>query len=343
MPKRATIADLARAAGLSVATVDRVLKGRAALREATAQRVAEAAEAIGFHAAGLLKQRAAEAPVRTFGFLLQKRDNPCYQALGSELVAAVRAAPAVRGKALVYFTDALLPCAMAKRIREVRRSADALAVVAVDHPHVNEAIAEVSGRGVPIFTRLSDVTAPARAGYIGVDSRKRGRTAGWAIARLAERPGPVGVMVGTHRYLSQELAEMSFRSYLRETAPEFTVLETGVDLENDRIAYEATLHLLARRDDLRGIYLAGGGMQGMIDALRDEAAGRGLVVVCNELLPGTRAALLDGIVDLVLSTPLAALAARTVEAMARASAGGAPDGILQVQLPAELYVSENLD
>jgi len=342
MTKRPTIADLARTSGLSVATVDRVLNGRSPVREATAARIAEAAEAIGYHAAKLLKQRVTEGPTRTFGFLLQKRQDAFYQALAAELAAATRATTAVRGKPLVAFIDELVPAAIAGKLREISRGADALAVVAVDHPHVTEAIGELAAAGVPTFTLLTDLTAPARAGYIGLDSRKVGRTAGWTISRLAREPGPVGVLVGTHRYLGQELAEISFRSYFREHAPGFRLLETVVDLEDDRIAYEATLDLLARTRSLQGIYLAGGGMKGMIEALRDERVGDRVVVVCNELLPVTRAALIDGVIDLVLSTPLAALAARAVEAMARAAGTGHVDGMSQIHLSAELYISENL-
>lgn len=342
MTKRPTIADLARVSGLSVATVDRVLNGRAPVREATAARIAAAADDIGYHAAGLLKQRATEVPARSFGFLLQKRHDAFYQALAAELAAATRAAPFVRGRPLVAFIDELVPAAIARRLREVGREADALAVVAVDHPHVTEAIDELAERGVPTFALLTDLTAPSRAGYVGLDSRKVGRTAAWAISRLAREPGPVGVLVGTHRYLGQELAEISFRSYFREHAPGFRLLETVVDLEDDRIAYEATLDLLGRNRSLQGIYLAGGGMKGMIEALRDERVGDRVVAVCNELLPVTRAALLDGVVDLVLSTPLATLAARAVEAMARSAGATRIGGMTEIRLAADLCISENI-
>jgi LacI family transcriptional regulator len=342
MPKRATIVDLAKAAGVSVATVDRVLNQRLPVSEASARRVAEAADAINYHAAGLLKQRLADAPQRTFAFLLQKKNTEFYQVLAGELVAAAKAARFVRAKPQIVFIDELIPSVIAARIRESGRAADALAVVAVDHPHVNEAIEELAGLGKPVFTLLSDLSAASRAGYIGVDGRKSGRTAAWAISRLAKRPGKVAVLVGSHRYLGQELAEMSFRSYFREHAPAFQVLETVVNLEDHRIAYEATLDLLAKNGGLAGIYLAGGGMKGMINALRDENAGGKLIAVCNELLPFTKAALIDGVIDLVLATPLAALAARAVEAMAKATSGEAWPGMTQVHLPAELSISENI-
>jgi LacI family transcriptional regulator len=341
MGKRATIADLAQASGLSVATVDRVLNRRLPVREETALRVVAAAEAIGYHAAGLLKQRLVDVPQRSFGFILQKRNDDFYQALAAELIAATKAATLIRGKPIVVFVDELVPSVIAAKVREVGRAADALAVVAVDHPHVNEAIEETAASGVPIFTLLTDVSAPSRAGHIGIDSRKAGRVAGWTIARLAKRPGKVGVLVGTHRYLGQEMAEMSFRSYFREHAPNFQLLETLVNLEDDRIAYEAIVHLVKNNDSLVGLYAAGGGIKGMIQALRDEHAGDRLIAVCNELLASTRAALIDGIVDLVLATPLPLLAARAVEAMSQATDGSTPSG-KHAPLPVDLYISENL-
>src|SRR5688572_25154945 len=226
MNRRPTIIDLAERAGVSVATVDRVLNKRHPVRAGTARRVLEAAEALGYHATGLLRHRVGDqAPHRTLGFLLQKRDDYFYQALGAELVAATRAATAIQGRAVLEFVDELVPSLIARSLRELGAKAEALAIVAVDHPHVAEAITEMHGKGVPVFTLLTDLTAPARAGYLGIDCRKAGRTAAWAISRTAKRVGKVGILVGTHRYLGQELAEISFRSYFREHAPDFRLLE----------------------------------------------------------------------------------------------------------------------
>ena len=342
MAKRPTIADIAREAGVSIATVDRVLNRRLPVREATALRVVSSAEAIGFHAAGLLKQRIAEMPARTFGFILQKRNDEFYQALARELGNATRSARFIRGKPIIEFIDDLAPGTIAERLREVGKRAHAVAIVAVDHPYVTSAIDELSTAGVPTFTLLTDLTAPSRAGYIGLDSRKCGRTAAWTISRLARAPGKVAVLVGTHRYLGQETAEISFRTYFREHAAGFQLLETIVDQEEDRLAYASIRELLSAHPDLVGIYLAGGGMKGMIAALRERPESEHVVAVCNELLPDMRAALIDGVIDLVLGTPLPLLAARTVEVMARAAGKGLAEGLQQIQLQPEVFISENI-
>ena len=342
MAKRPTISDLARASGVSVATVDRVLNRRLPVREDTALRVVAAAEEIGYHATGLLKQRLVEIPQRTFGFLLQKRNDEFYKYLAAELTSATRAAANIRGRAVVEFMDEIVPSMIAARINEVGMRVDALAVVAVDHPIVNEAIANVVARGKPVFTLLSDVTAPGRSGYLAIDSRKAGRTAAWAISRLAKAPGKIGILLGSHRYLSQELSEISFRSYMREHAAQFQLLEPLINLDDQRIAYEAVSDMIASNPELAGIYVAGGGTEGVIRVLRDEQAGQRIVTVCNELMPATRAALIDGTIDMVLATPVVRLAARAVDGMARACNGESHEGVTQTLFPAEIYISENI-
>ena len=341
MGKRATITDLAREAGVSVATVDRVLNRRLPVREDTALRVVAAAESIGYHATGLLKQRLTEVKPCTLGFLLQKRDD-FYRALANELLNATKSATFVRGKAVVEFMDELVPSFIAAKIREIAPRVDVLAIVAVDHPLVSEAVEEVVASGKPVFTLLSDLTTPARSGHIGVDGRKAGRTAAWAISRLAKKPGKIGILLGSHRYLNQETAEISFRSYMRENAPQFQLLEPLVNLDDQRIAYEAVEDMISTNADLIGIYMAGGGMEGLVRALRDENAGSRIIAVCNELIPITRSALIDGTIDLVLATPATLVASRAVEAMAHAAATERTESGLPILLPAEIFLSENI-
>ncbi|MDN3713026.1 LacI family DNA-binding transcriptional regulator [Paracoccus cavernae] len=73
MAGRPTIEDVAAAAGVSVATVDRVLNGRAKVREETARKVSNAAEAIGYHAATAIRARVmADRPEIHLGIVLQK-------------------------------------------------------------------------------------------------------------------------------------------------------------------------------------------------------------------------------------------------------------------------------
>jgi LacI family transcriptional regulator len=341
MVKRPTLHDLAKAAGVSIATVDRVINQRLPVSGDTSQRVVRAAESIGYHATSLLKRRVEEMPVRRFGFLLQKPDA-FYRQLGQELVTASRASRLVEGKPFVDFVEDVVPAIIAERLFQIAKKSDAVAVVAMDHPVVNEAVEAVIAQGKPVFTLLSNINSPAVSGHFGADSRKCGRIAGWTISRIARRPGKIGILVGSHNYLNQELSEISFRTYMREHAPDYQLLEPITNLDDERIAYEAVSHMVSTNADLVAIYVSGGGQEGLIRALREFCSPHQLVAVCNELTPATRAALQDGVIDLTLGTPFSALARLLVEAMAKGTIGQDMPHLRPLMLPPDVFIAENV-
>jgi len=340
--RRATLADVAREAGVGIATVDRVLNKRVAVRPETVRRVHQAAERIGFHASRLLAKRVEEAkPDRRLGFLLQRRGSEFYRNFAGELSHASKDPQLGRHTPVVEYMEDLTPASVAERILRLGERCDALAIVAADHPKVNAAIDQLSAAGCPVYTLLSDVSTEKRAGYFGIDHRKAGRTAGWAIVRLAARGGDIAIVVGNHRYLGHELCEISFRAYFREHAPDFRLLEPLASLEDKRFAHEATLDLLKRHPDLAAIYVPGGGIEGIVEALRDRNGAKHVVVVAMDLFTDTRDALLNGTIDLVIATPLALIARGVVEAMlTRLDGSELPSA--RIAFPFEIYLSENL-
>ncbi|WP_313293250.1 LacI family DNA-binding transcriptional regulator, partial [Rhizobium rhizoryzae] len=271
MASRPTIADLAKAANVSVATVDRVLNGRHKVREDTAKRVYDAANEIGFHAVGLLRQRVFEGlPQYRLGFVLQKAEQHFYQAFAREIETAIQNHAGVRGIAQIEFSANQTPSERSERLREVGSRCQAVAMVSPDYPAITSAVEDLKTKGVPVFALLSDFASGVREGYIGLNNRKVGRTAAWTIAKTAESPGKLAIFVGSHRFNGHELREIGFRSYIRECAPEFQILDTFTNLDSEDVTHEAVVDLLQNHPDLRGIYVAGGGMEGLISAIKEE-------------------------------------------------------------------------
>jgi LacI family transcriptional regulator len=66
------------------------------------------------------------------------------------------------------------------------------------------------------------------------------------------------------------------------------------------------------------------------------------VAVCNELMPTTRAALIDGTIDLILAHPIAQMASKLVELMAKACSGADLPHLPPVLFSADIFVSENI-
>lgn len=343
MAKRPTITDLARESGVSVATVDRVLNGRAKVREETARRVYEAAQRIGYHAAALIGQRMfADQPQIRFGFVFPKARQPFWQDAAREMEAAVARAPGIRGQIKLAFAPSQSPGDIAGLMAELGQSCDAIAGSAVNHLQITDTVSQLKERGVPCFALLNDFAQGVRQGYVGLNNMKVGRIAAHMMSKAALSPGKLAIFVGGYRWHGHELRETGFRSFFREYAPDFTVLDTMVNLETRQLTYETTLELLQRHPDLRGLYCAGGGMEGAISALREARAPGQVAMVLHELIPESRAALADRYAEMSIATPLEKLCNDTVALMIDAVRKPEPQTPGQHFLKPDLYLPESV-
>lgn len=340
MAHRATIQDLAEKAGVSVSTIDRILNGRDKVRSGTAERVLAAAEELEFYALPALRKRLqVDQPKLRLGFVLQQSHRTFYRLIAEALTEAAAQSPEPVDVVVEHLDD-LTPEAVADRMLKIGESVQAIAVVTAEHARISNAIETLSARGVPTYGLISELTAACGTGYIGLDNWRVGRTAGWAIAGLSKRVGRVAILVGNHRYRCQELNETGFRSYCREHAPEFSLLEPLQTFEDNNAAREVTEQLLRREPDLVGLYVSGGGMKGVLQALKAAGKGSDIIVVGHEMTDHTRDGLMDNLLSMVFAHPIRRLAAEAIAQMQRdLGAGAAPAKRI---LNFEIYGSENI-
>jgi len=342
MSKHPTIKDLARAADLGVATVDRALNGRPNVRQETLDRVLNAAERIGYPTRALSKRRDdAIRPLVRFGFVLHKGSQEFYQNFARELQRAVDLRTDIRGRATIRFAASQAPEDFASAISETARHCDAIATSAINHPTLTDLVSDLTTAGTPVFALLNDFAQGVRQNFLGLNNVKVGRIAAWAIVTQVREAGKLAVFVGGNRWHGHQLRETGFQSYIREYAPELKVLDTVVNLETRQVTYEATLELLNRQPDLRGIYVAGGGMEGAIAALREARPAGKVALVVNELTTDSRKALIDRYVTMVIATPLQELCRDLVAAMADAVLGKPNATASQHFMTPQLHVPES--
>lgn len=190
--KRATIADLAQEAGVSISTINRILAGSDNVRAATIERVQEAARRIGYHGEGVLSARREEAlPKYRFGFLLQQSTRDLYRLLGEKIRQAAASRRDEHIDCLVDFVDRLEPSNIAERLKALGDNCDAVAVIAADHPLIGQTIRELALKGTSVICYITDQSAPERAGFVGTDNWKVGRTAAFLISQMTHEAGRV--------------------------------------------------------------------------------------------------------------------------------------------------------
>ena len=339
---RPTVHDIAAAAGVSLATVDRVLNQRAGVRKVTRDRVEQAIERIGYvrdmAAANLAKSR--KYP---FVFILPSGDNSFMRGLEAEVHAAMARGPLERMVISIVKVPAFDAEALVAALDEVRATAPAgVAVVAVESPEVIAAVNRLRADRIPVVTLVSDLAGSARDHFAGVDNVAAGRTAASLLGRfLGGRPGPVAVLAGSMLVRDHRERLDGFRAVMDMDFPGHRVRPVIVGLDVPVLTEMIVGVGLAASPGTVGIYSLGAGNRGLIAALKRRKDAPPVCVIAHELTRHTRAALNEGLIDAVLNQD-AGHEVRSAVRVLKAKADGAAVIGAQERIYIDIFLKDNL-
>lgn len=291
--------DIAREAGASIATVDRVLNSRPGVSKHTAKRILDAVERLKGGASGYHPKTAG----LKFDFILPGGPNAFWKIIAKD-AEATQGLYADQGVTVrTHPIEGFNPQILADSISQICRDSDGLAMVALENPLVREAVNEAMKAGIPVVTMVADLATDKKLGFVGLNNRAAGRTAGYLMGRfLKGRSGRVALFEGSIglSYRDHQERDMGFNDALRELFPQLEVAVRRPTHDSHEVAHKATLELLDEDPELLGIYNVGGGLRGNLQALREAGRGQDLVCIGHELTSFNRQALIDGTLDAII-------------------------------------------
>lgn len=302
MRMRPTTRDLARAAGVSLATVDRVLNGRPGVRGETVRAVTQAIEDIGF-VRNLSAANLARGRVYRFLFLLPRQGDAF---LDSLIERIEEAQTGVAGDSvLVHHLRALEddPHQNARVIAEQGpEAADGVAVMASESPQVRDAIERLIDRGVQVVQLVSAQSLERSVDFVGIDNSAAGATAARLLGRFA---GPVAgaVLVVAETMNARDSLErrLGFDRVLTRDFPRLRAmpsLETHGDAARAR---QVIASAFASHPDIVAAYILGSEARAPIEGLRQVCDLRAMVAIAHERTRCTMEALDTGEIDAVIA------------------------------------------
>jgi LacI family transcriptional regulator len=157
-------------------------------------------------------------------------------------------------------------------------------------------------------------------------------------------PAPRRSSSEVNRYQCQEISDASFRSYIRENAPRLQVKDSVPTHEEPDNAYALVKVLLQEETDLIGIYICGGGISGVLRALREAPRDRRerVRLVCRDIGPETRKGLVEGLITAALCHPMERTSDQLIDTMLDAIDQKDNGSILQRSVPFEIITPENV-
>lgn len=296
-----TVHDIARTAGVSLATVDRVLNERPGVRAKTRDRVMEAMNTLGYvrdvGAANLARGR-----LYQFDFILPDNENTFMLSLRAELQSATERALAERVLVNVVLVPAFDEAALVAALDEcASRKPDGVAFVAVDTDPVREACAQLGEQGIHAVTLVSDLGHSTRTHYVGVDNGAAGRTAARLLGLFANgTEGALAVVAGSLKVRDHQERFDGFTAAMKADFPGREILPVLEGFDEGSRVEQLVGKLLDERSDIAGIYSLGAGNSGLVKALAEHTSNRPLVIA-HERDSVTSKALTDGIIHAVLA------------------------------------------
>lgn len=296
MKNKTTAAEVARAAGVGTATVDRVLNGRGGVSADKQRLVVECARKLG------LDRNLDYRPSRILriGVLMQEPSNPFYETLQRTFQ---RANELYFGQSIQitqwYYSLKKLEEAGAL-LQKIAKHLDGLIVVLPDHELTNAVLRQVCEK-IPVITMSSDLAYSGRLAYVGVDNRMAGRTAADLLGRLlGKEGGDVAIVTGLQSFIDQGQREIGFRATLAQRHPLCRVVSVLEARDQPELAGTMVARTLHAFPGIRGIYNLAAGDQEIVNAVRNGKTTDRVAIITHELTPDRRRLLKEGAIDAVI-------------------------------------------
>jgi LacI family transcriptional regulator len=291
--KRANFSDIAKRAGVSESTVDRVLNERGSVSDAKRRLVLDAARGMGLRR--ILP--AASHGVLRFDVIFAKGTSDHFRRVEH---AIVHYAQLVGPKVVVQRHNWIEndEAQLLELIERPRIRRHGLVVVAHDTPTIRDALQRVIDTGLPVVVLTSDIAGLHGHTFVGIDNHAAGRTAAHLLGRLVPKRGDVMLLVNSLRYRAHQQRVAGFLEVMQSEFRSLRIVGPGEGF--DQPARNRRWLGDAWRDAPRpvAIYSTGAGSAGIADVLR--AIPEKPVWITHEATAEHASMLRDGSLSLVL-------------------------------------------
>lgn len=295
--RKVKIEEVAAEAGVSRATVDRVLNHRGGVSIDKERAVLRSARALGIDRN--LKAR----PVNLLRVcvLMQPPDNPFYEGLSRGFKEANLLFAEHSVRAYVNYIDVLAPETIYERLgKKFTDSYDALVLVAPANERIVDLVRPIAAR-VPVITLATDLPLGMPHHYVGLSNLQAGRLAAELMGRLVGEPGgSILLVAGLDAFSGHRERESGFLTALREDFPKIEVAARIEGRDQSEVVAAAISRTLRRHPNLRGVYNVAHGTQEVARHIEPLRKTRHFVFICHDLTPVTRTLLLSRQIDALI-------------------------------------------
>ena len=336
-----TVNDIARVAGVSLATVDRVLNARPGVRQVTVDKVQKAIAELGYvrdtAAANLARRR-----IYNLTFILPDIESEFVDALREQIgeqggklahdrtILQIRRATPFDALGIVSALDDLDP-----------GKTDGVAVFGPETPSVRDAVRRAREKGIAVVALISDLPSSDRDHFVGIDNVSAGRTAAELMGRFVRRDGQILVITGSRLARDHLERRQGFDQVMQTSFPGLEVVASIEGRDDPALIHDLLPGVFENYPNICGIYSSAAGNGGLVRFLEETGRVGDIVVIAHELTPMARAALETGTFDAIISQDAGHLV-RSAVRLLKATVDRAPYNPAQERIRIDIYIRENM-
>ena len=286
-----TMNQIARAAGVSRGTVDRVLNHRGGVNRETVERVLRAAEELRYVPNPVAKSLSArKRDILLTWILFNPEKAVFYQDV---LLGIQTAAQELRESGVTVKTRFVNSWREEDFLTQidaaVEEGTSGLVIAGLNLPAIARRLREVSASGIPVVVANSHIDDCGQLAFVGSDSYRAGRAAAELIRLVERREVRLGVMLGFRSSSCHMERLAGLRDGLTESGLPLR-LEFLENSEDDEFtAFDVVKTQLQKHPDINTLFLAtGNGALGACRALERLALPRPPLVIGYDATPGIR-------------------------------------------------------
>lgn len=296
---RPGIEDVARLAGVSTATVDRVLNERGSVSAKTINRVLDAARRLGL-------RRQLPSPYQRgvrIRVIITRPDTPYYD----RIRGAVATLSGRLDRSITLEVHSVEEGAIDDLVDLLEASAsrcDGVVFVPPEDRRVTEKLSELAARPFPVVAMGTQFSDAACSAVIGVDNVKVGRAAAYFMGHFAGPGGKTIFNAGDLRYAAHKDRLVGFEGGLREYHPEVELADVIDARMDEALTRRKIIEALDGNPDIRGVYNPSGLLQLVCQTVQAYRVARPVAVIGHQLGEVSIGLLKSGMASLIIDENL---------------------------------------
>ena len=296
-----TLQQIAEAVGVSRGTVDRALNDRGRIKPEVAEKIKKIAEEMGYQPNRAGRALAMAKQSVRIGVILQSADTPFMKKVLNGIEDAKAEVERMGIEVMVKKLNGIDSVKVMDTMKKMRASGcKGIAMVPVEDEELKKLIHEFVEEGIPVVTFNSDLEDSDRLCFVGQNALQSGKVAAGLMAEILPKGAKVQVISGYPSNQSHRNRSDGFISELNAVRKDVEILDIQYAYDDSKIAGKITEEMLKLHSDLRGVYLAASGTDGVCKVLKNKSLVGKVKVISNDLTTRNEQELKRGLIQFLL-------------------------------------------